>query len=389
MLLAEFSMWPMDKGESVGPYVARLLDIIDQSGLPYRLGPLGTCVEGEYDAVMAVIRACHEALAKTASASPARSRWIIGRGTTTCSIRRSNRSKRQLGRKLQDLKSIPIRARSFLPTATDQAALRSHIALMRMMSKFYNNVKTALLLGAMTGLDPLHRLVLRAERPDRRARVFAAIMNFVAYFFSDKIALMSMRAQEVGPEHELYRDRRSRSRSARACRCRACTSRRRRRPTRSRPAATRRRRRLRDGRAAADARPRRDRRRDGARAGPREAPRHPDPVRRRHDRRRDQHARATCSCSAAAATTTATATRWRAARADPRPARGGADPGGHQPLARVQRRHRRRRDRRRPDAPGDGAGEDPRRRQQVPLQVNPAFNSLFIAEPLNPMAVGR
>ena len=63
MLLAEFSMWPMDKGESVGVYVARLLDIIDRSGLPYRLGPLGTCIEGDYDAVMAVIRLCHQALA--------------------------------------------------------------------------------------------------------------------------------------------------------------------------------------------------------------------------------------------------------------------------------------------------------------------------------------
>ena len=64
MLLAEFSMWPMDKGESVGPYVARLLDIIDKSGLPYRLGPLGTCVEGDYDQVMALVKACHDALAK-------------------------------------------------------------------------------------------------------------------------------------------------------------------------------------------------------------------------------------------------------------------------------------------------------------------------------------
>jgi uncharacterized protein (TIGR00106 family) len=63
MLLVEFSMWPMDKGESVGPYVARLLDLIDRSGLPYRLGPLGTCIEGEYDQVMAVIKQCHEALA--------------------------------------------------------------------------------------------------------------------------------------------------------------------------------------------------------------------------------------------------------------------------------------------------------------------------------------
>ena len=62
MLLAEFSMWPMDKGESVGPYVARLLDIIDRSGLPYRLGPLGTCVEGDFKAVIGLIEQCHQAL---------------------------------------------------------------------------------------------------------------------------------------------------------------------------------------------------------------------------------------------------------------------------------------------------------------------------------------
>jgi len=36
----------MDKGESVGIYVARVLDVIDRSGLPYKLGPLGTCIEG-------------------------------------------------------------------------------------------------------------------------------------------------------------------------------------------------------------------------------------------------------------------------------------------------------------------------------------------------------
>jgi uncharacterized protein (TIGR00106 family) len=64
MLLAEFSIWPMDKGESVGKYVARALDIVDHSGLPYKLGPLGTCVEGEWPEVMAVIQKCYEELAK-------------------------------------------------------------------------------------------------------------------------------------------------------------------------------------------------------------------------------------------------------------------------------------------------------------------------------------
>ncbi|MEE8259552.1 MAG: thiamine-binding protein, partial [Nitrospinaceae bacterium] len=46
MILLEFSMSPMDKGESVSPYVSRSLDIISNSGVPYRLGPMGTCLEG-------------------------------------------------------------------------------------------------------------------------------------------------------------------------------------------------------------------------------------------------------------------------------------------------------------------------------------------------------
>ncbi|RYG65906.1 MTH1187 family thiamine-binding protein [bacterium] len=62
MLLAELSIWPMDKGVSVAPYVARALDVIDKSGLAYKVGPLGTCIEGDYDAVMAVVKQCHEAL---------------------------------------------------------------------------------------------------------------------------------------------------------------------------------------------------------------------------------------------------------------------------------------------------------------------------------------
>lgn len=57
-ILLEFSMSPLDKGESVSKYVSRSLDIIDKSGLPYKLGPMGTCVEGEWDEVMAVVKQC-------------------------------------------------------------------------------------------------------------------------------------------------------------------------------------------------------------------------------------------------------------------------------------------------------------------------------------------
>jgi uncharacterized protein (TIGR00106 family) len=62
MVLLEFSMWPLTKGESLSAYVARSLDIIDKSGLAYRLTPMGTVIEGEWDEVMAVVRACHEAM---------------------------------------------------------------------------------------------------------------------------------------------------------------------------------------------------------------------------------------------------------------------------------------------------------------------------------------
>jgi len=63
-LLAEVSMWPMDKGASVGEYVAKVLDVIDRSGVKYRLGPLGTCLEGDYDEVMGLIRKCMRILQK-------------------------------------------------------------------------------------------------------------------------------------------------------------------------------------------------------------------------------------------------------------------------------------------------------------------------------------
>jgi len=62
MILLEFSMTPLGKGESVSAYVAPVLDIVDRSGLPYRLTPMGTIVEGEWDAVLAVVRQCYERL---------------------------------------------------------------------------------------------------------------------------------------------------------------------------------------------------------------------------------------------------------------------------------------------------------------------------------------
>lgn len=62
-MLLEFSMFPTDQGESVGAYVARSLEIIEASGLPYRLNPMGTVIEGEWDELLAVVRKCYERMA--------------------------------------------------------------------------------------------------------------------------------------------------------------------------------------------------------------------------------------------------------------------------------------------------------------------------------------
>jgi heat shock protein HtpX len=71
------------------------------------------------------------------------------------------------------------------------------------MNQFYNNLKTAVLLGLMTGLILIVGSFFGANGLVI-ALIMAAVMNIVGYFFSDKIAIASMRGQQVGPDHPLY-----------------------------------------------------------------------------------------------------------------------------------------------------------------------------------------
>ncbi|HXW06236.1 MAG TPA: zinc metalloprotease HtpX [Vicinamibacterales bacterium] len=68
-----------------------------------------------------------------------------------------------------------------------------------------NGLKTALLLGALSGMLLLIGDLLGGTNGLMIAFVFAAIMNLGSYWFSDKIVLRMYRAQQVGPEHPLYR----------------------------------------------------------------------------------------------------------------------------------------------------------------------------------------
>jgi len=59
-MIAEFSIVPIGKGESVSQYVAECMKIVRASGLEHELTPMGTVVQGQFDEVMSVITACHK-----------------------------------------------------------------------------------------------------------------------------------------------------------------------------------------------------------------------------------------------------------------------------------------------------------------------------------------
>lgn len=60
--MVSLAVFPLDKGESVSPYVARVVRLIRESGLPHALGPMGTVIEGGTKEVMDLVRRCFEDL---------------------------------------------------------------------------------------------------------------------------------------------------------------------------------------------------------------------------------------------------------------------------------------------------------------------------------------
>jgi uncharacterized protein (TIGR00106 family) len=62
MYLMEFSMTPLMKGESVSSFVARSVEIVERSGLDYRLHAMGTVVEGELEPLLVLLKQCFAAM---------------------------------------------------------------------------------------------------------------------------------------------------------------------------------------------------------------------------------------------------------------------------------------------------------------------------------------
>ncbi|MCU0918461.1 MAG: zinc metalloprotease HtpX [Planctomycetes bacterium] len=70
------------------------------------------------------------------------------------------------------------------------------------MSGLWNNAKTTMLMGALMGLCLAVGYLLGGQVGMFYALIIGGMMNFFAYFFSDKIALATMRAQQIGPQDD-------------------------------------------------------------------------------------------------------------------------------------------------------------------------------------------
>lgn len=65
-MLVAFSITPLGVGESVGAYVADAVRVVRDSGLPNRTDAMFTTIEGDWDEVMAVVKAAVDTVAAQA-----------------------------------------------------------------------------------------------------------------------------------------------------------------------------------------------------------------------------------------------------------------------------------------------------------------------------------
>ena len=101
MVLLEFSITPLGVGESVSSQVARCVELVDKSGLDYRLHAMGTTVEGELDQVLELMRQCIEAVARDAKRISVSAKLDYREGATSRLEGKVKSVEQKLGRKLK------------------------------------------------------------------------------------------------------------------------------------------------------------------------------------------------------------------------------------------------------------------------------------------------
>ena len=101
-VMFEFAMFPTDKGESLGPYVARVLGVIDGSTAAYRLTPMGTIVEVEtMDEALSLIGKAYKELENDCNRIYAAVKFDIRKGKSNRLSQKIDSVEKQSGRKFR------------------------------------------------------------------------------------------------------------------------------------------------------------------------------------------------------------------------------------------------------------------------------------------------
>ncbi len=102
-VLLEFSMFPTSgdcrDGASVSQYVSRIVDMIDRSGVPYRLTPMGTIVETQSVAeALAIVQQAYDVLGEDCERVYSALKLDIRKGKSGRLVGKIDSVKKALGR---------------------------------------------------------------------------------------------------------------------------------------------------------------------------------------------------------------------------------------------------------------------------------------------------
>ncbi|GJQ57715.1 MAG: thiamine-binding protein [Candidatus Scalindua sp. AMX11] len=61
-MVVNFTIVPIGEGSNLSTHIAKILKIVDESGLNYKLHAMGTILEGEWDKVIKLIETCHKSV---------------------------------------------------------------------------------------------------------------------------------------------------------------------------------------------------------------------------------------------------------------------------------------------------------------------------------------
>ncbi len=101
-MLVEFSVAPMGIGDSISKEVAKVIDIIDRSGLKYKTHAMGTLIEGDWEQCMAVIKACHNAVRSSSARVYTRIAIDDREGNMSTMDRKLDSVRKKLGREFEE-----------------------------------------------------------------------------------------------------------------------------------------------------------------------------------------------------------------------------------------------------------------------------------------------